>query len=89
MVISLYTQANDAGFSPVTIPEWLPLMQAYLQTGRYDQAAEINKSLQPSDQTETAGLCGLFEIMASKSSISIEDATKITDMSTVLQCGSE
>lgn len=88
-VVALYDQARNAGFQPRTIPEWVPLMEAYLQTNQIDKAVEISISITASTPTETASLCKLLTRMDSEVAVSAEEEGKITDMSQSLQCAEE
>lgn len=86
-VIDLFNQANSAGFSPTNIPEWLPLMEAYLSTGQIDRAMEVSAGLRAEDPSETASLCNMLIKTSSESITSADDKGKITEMINLHRCG--
>lgn len=88
-VVDLYNQAKSAGFGPSSVVEWIPLVEAYLQTNQIDKAVEITSSISASDPTETAGLCKLLTHTTKEMAISAEDKGKITTMIQLHQCGEE
>ena len=59
-VIQNYETADQAGFSPQVDSEWVPLIEAYLQTGKVDQAVSVTRNITDHDQTNTAELCKVW-----------------------------
>ncbi|HWR66667.1 MAG TPA: hypothetical protein VN364_11160 [Bellilinea sp.] len=86
-VIDFFNQANSAGFAPTNIPEWLPLMEAYLSTDQIDKAVVVSAGITAEDPTETASLCSLLIKTFSESNTSADDKGKITGMINLHQCG--
>lgn len=85
-VIEFYSLAGEAGFAPGNIPEWLPLLEALLQTGQVDRAVDIIRDFSPGDPTETASLCRLLGNTASSPDFSGAENGKIQDMLFLHQC---
>lgn len=85
-VIEIYDQAGNAGFSPGNIPEWLPLMEAYFQTGQVDLALQINNIFAPTDPTETATLCRLLQRTAANPALSADDNDRIMEIINLHKC---
>lgn len=85
-VIEIYVQAENAGFSPGNIPEWLPLMEAYFNTGQVDRALEITNIFAPTDPTETANLCRLLERTTANPALSTDDNDRISDAIKFYKC---
>ncbi|MFH2038422.1 MAG: hypothetical protein ABIJ65_03205 [Chloroflexota bacterium] len=48
-VIELYSQANSKGFKPNNFQEWIPLLDAYMQTGQQAEACKITQQFVPDD----------------------------------------
>ena len=58
--IDLYDAAQIAGFSPLMDSEWLPLLEAYLNTGQYDKASQITQQISVNEADNTANFCRLW-----------------------------
>lgn len=78
-VINLYQQAQTLGFRPLQDAEWLPLLEAFLNTDQANKALEITRTVENLEQANTAGFCSLWtraDSLAVDSSI-IEEALVI------------
>ena len=62
--IKLYKEAEQAGFMPGVYSEWIPLLDAYVQTNQFDEASAVMKSIDTSDPLETIGLCHFWNTVS-------------------------
>lgn len=59
--IQLYSDAENAGFGPLIDSEWLPLLDALINTNNIDQAMAATRKITNHDPTNVAGFCQLWE----------------------------
>jgi hypothetical protein len=56
-VISLADEAQQKGYSPAVASEWLPLINAYIQSGSGDKALAASREAFKTDPLVSARLC--------------------------------
>jgi hypothetical protein len=86
-VIDLFDQAANKGFQPINNQEWLPLMEAYLQTGQIDPVTNLSTTIKYADVSERAGVCKLIKRMQPLYTGSASEADKITALASQFNCG--
>lgn len=71
-IVDLYSEAQKAGFSPLTDTEWQPLVKAYLNLGHYAKAVEITKDIDLHNPIIIPGFCKLWREVSSVQEYSLE-----------------
>ena len=79
-VINLYKKAENAGFTPGSPDEWLPLIEANLRLGRVDQAVSITRGIAKLDPTDNAGVCHLWSGLAQELHFNADNLQKSGDL---------
>jgi hypothetical protein len=84
-VINLYTQAESKGYKPLNVYEYVPLIQAYVQTGNIQKAAEISQTLDLSEELTKGVVCDTWNKLTKDHSLSTSEES-ITHVLSDLQC---
>ncbi len=84
-MISLYQEADQAGFKPQIDPEWLPLIEAYIKTGDLNKAYLQSKTIIIHDIHNTAGFCELWKNQTNNE----KEFSLSTDIISWLECEKE
>jgi hypothetical protein len=58
---SNYQDAERNGFKPLIDSEWLPLLEAYMNTKKYDEALDLTYKVTNHDPVNAAGFCQLWK----------------------------
>lgn len=59
-VISLYDQADEKGFKPINVMEWIPLIDAYANTDQLSKAADLTLQLKIKDDPTRKIICNAW-----------------------------
>lgn len=81
--IRWYEDAQTAGFAPLLDSEWIPLVEAYLQTDDVEKALQVTLTVDNANPDANSGLCSLWEAFQAEAP---ENAASVEAISW-LKCG--
>ena len=83
-IVRLGDEAIADGLAPRVGSEWLPFLEGYIRTGRWDQAQDIADQVFHSEGNFESGLC--YTLGRIRAEVDEPDQPKITDLLRVYNC---